>query len=170
MNWLDLIILLLLAGSFLSGFRMGLIYKVGTVVGFGIGLWLASRVVSQLLEQGSGATSVVSIFFLVLSLVRLACGWVAYFIQKVFNIIAIIPGLKMVNRLFGAILSVLLSVVTIAVVLYILRMMSLNNSSVVADMIDASLLGKIFVNIAGLLPFVLSDHLRSLLENPIISK
>ncbi|MBI2411138.1 MAG: CvpA family protein [Candidatus Kerfeldbacteria bacterium] len=119
MTTLDIALILWLTLSFFSGFRMGFIYKAGTVIGFGIGIIFASQYTPLLVGVHTSPLKTAAVFFLILSLVSKCCGLIAWFINKLFNIIAIIPFLKTFNRLLGGVLGVMLSCFIASSVLFI---------------------------------------------------
>lgn len=121
MNWLDWVIIIWLALSLVSGLRMGFIYKVGSLAGLLVGIWVASRFVANSMASAEaiGIFRIVGTFLVVLAVVRFGFSCAAWLVNKIFHLVAIIPGLKSFNRLLGGVLSVVVSVFMISVILFI---------------------------------------------------
>lgn len=143
---------------------MGLIYKLGSLVGLVVGIWIASRLTASAAESiGVGALRMASIFFLILAAVRMVFGWAAYFVQKVFNIVAIIPGLKLMNRVLGAFLSTLSSLIVISTVLFIAH--SFAATDTIQRTLDESLLGSQLLKVSIVAQPFFSDRLQTLFDS-----
>lgn len=108
-SWFDIALLVSAFGFVWGGFWTGLIQSIGGVVGLFLGSIIASRYYEQFSDlispvfAGNAIASKVFAFVLLFLLVTRLVGVAFYFINKVFNIFAIVPGLKLVNKLGGAI-------------------------------------------------------------------
>ncbi|MFA6511559.1 MAG: CvpA family protein [Patescibacteria group bacterium] len=117
MNIIDWVIIIFFALFVFSGFREGLIMAVGGLLGFFVAIFLATHYYAQAgnalawMIQNENAQDIVG-FVLILIVVSKGFGIILWAINKVFNIIAIVPGLKLLNRIggagFGAIQAVLI--------------------------------------------------------------
>lgn len=121
----DVILIVLVAGFAILGFFMGLISTIGALVGLILGAWSASVyflplsgfLSPYLLGYGGVAKTIafMAIFFLVNRLIAL----IFWLINKAFNLIAIIPFLKSINRLGGAVLGLLEGVIITGTAVFI---------------------------------------------------
>lgn len=119
MNLLDWIIIGWLVIAFLSGARLGLVYRIGHLVGFIGGLWLAVHYQDVLAQWfGGGLAWRIGSFMTILVVVSELAGLFALLLDKFFRIFSWIPLLKSANALLGGALSVIGNAVIISVVLY----------------------------------------------------
>lgn len=102
MMWLDWILIFLLLSNIISGFAGGFIYKGGTILGGLIGLVVAGRTYDFF--HGGFWVQVIS-FLLIFGIIANIVGLFFKILNRVFNLIAIIPGLKLLNRLGGGVLG-----------------------------------------------------------------
>lgn len=121
----DVILIVLVAGFAILGFFMGLISTIGALVGLILGAWSASTYFLPLSDflspyllgyDGVAKTiAFMAIFFIANRLIAL----IFWLINKAFNLIAIIPFLKSINRLGGAVLGLLEGVIVIGTTVFI---------------------------------------------------
>lgn len=115
MFWLDIIFLIWLASSALGGFKMGFVYKLGSFIGLVFSIYLAVRWTPGVIEYfGWGVFATITVFLILLSLLSKLFGIVAWGIDKVFHIVYIIPFVKTFNRLLGAALGVVVTIIIIS--------------------------------------------------------
>ncbi len=104
MNLLDWIIIIWLIIAFLLGARLGLVYRIGHLLGFGFGLWLAGRYVPMIASWfNGGVVWRVVLFIFVLVVVAEVAGVVAVTANKFFHIFAFLPFAKTTNALLGGV-------------------------------------------------------------------
>ncbi|MBU1036445.1 CvpA family protein [Patescibacteria group bacterium] len=126
MSILDIIILVILAGFVWKGVRLGLIEGVGGIIGLFVGVYFASVYYDEVGEFfegflfGSETLAAILGFLLIFILVNRLIAFVFWIINKVFNIIAIIPFLKTFNRLLGGIFGLIEGLILIGIILYVL--------------------------------------------------
>lgn len=113
MNWLDFILLIFMAGFVFYGLFFGLIKTVGSLAGVVVGAWVASRLylpafgLAKSLAFGHDNWGrVVSFVICFVVINRLICLGFAL-LDRTFNLISVIPFLKTINRLGGAVLGFL---------------------------------------------------------------
>ena len=115
MFWLDIIFIIWLACSALGGFKMGFVYKLGSLIGLIISIYLAVRWTPGVIEYfGWGVFATITVFLILLSLLSKLFGIIAWGIDKIFHIAYIIPFLKTFNRLLGAALGVVVTILIIS--------------------------------------------------------
>lgn len=122
---LDIILLIGLIGFTSWGFARGFIQALGGIIGITIGAAIASRyylrvasLVGSLFGPYEGLAAVVSFAFLFLLVGRLF-GLVVHLFQAAFDILAIIPFLKSINRLAGVVFGFLLGALLLGTLLYV---------------------------------------------------
>lgn len=148
MNVLDWIIIVWLFVAFVTGARLGLVYRIGHVIGFVIGLWLAIRYQETIVGWfGDGFGWRIGSFITILVGVAEAAGLVALLVDKVFRIFSWIPFAKTTNTLLGGAAGVLGHGLIMSVALYF------SNQFIQAEMfsqtIQESTLGGLLVSIGS---------------------
>jgi membrane protein required for colicin V production len=125
MGIFDVILILILSGFVFYGLFFGLIRTFGAFAGVFIGAYLASRFylpVFDYIERlsfGYPNLGKVFVFIILFSLINRLVGFGFYFLDKAFNVISIIPFLKTVNRLAGAILGFLTGALILGLLIYV---------------------------------------------------
>ena len=111
MTLLDIILILLVFGFVWAGFWSGLIRTIASLVGVFVGIFFAGiwyDSVSNWVQPIVGGNALVADivgFILVYFVVTQAVGLLFWFANKIFHIFAILPGMKLLNRVGGAILG-----------------------------------------------------------------
>ncbi len=124
-NWLDVVLIVFAAGFVWRGYFTGLIKSIGSFVGVILGAAVASRLYLKfydLIDQFFGGLDnighVIS-FFLVFAIASKIIYLIFVALDKTYNFIAIIPFLKSINRLAGAILGLVIGVLVESLLLYV---------------------------------------------------
>jgi uncharacterized membrane protein required for colicin V production len=113
MNWLDILIILSIIGYVWGGFAAGLIHAIGSLVGMFVGIIVAARTYDQfgnVLEPtfgGNGVFADIAAFILLFLIVSRLIGVAFYFVNKMYNLIAIVPGMKLLNKIGGAVFGLI---------------------------------------------------------------
>lgn len=107
----DVIIIITVFGFAFAGFFFGLIHTLGSVVGTVAGFIIASRYSALVAGWfagifGSSGTMKVIIFILIFLIASRLVGFIFWIVQKIFDVISLVPFLKSLNRLLGAALGV----------------------------------------------------------------
>lgn len=118
MNWLDLVLLLILAAAAWKGFRRGFIIELASLTGLVLGIWagihLNERVISALeLDVKSAAVAFLITFGLVLALVVL----IGHGLTKLIDL----ADLSLPNKIAGVAFGVLRSAFTLSIALNLLQ-------------------------------------------------
>lgn len=125
MSTLDIILLILLGLSFLSGLRKGLIRSVGRIIGLIIGAIIASRYYLVFFEWASKYINIneslgkIIAFILVFVIITNLIQLIFYFIEKAFKLVAIIPGSKYINNILGGLLGLLEGALFLGLIFYV---------------------------------------------------
>ena len=133
MSFIDLVILILLAGFVWKGVKLGLIETIGGIVGLFLGVFLAGRYYGEMAEVleglvfGSQVLATILGFLLVFIIVNRGVALLFWLVDKIFHIIAIIPGLKSLNRLLGGIFGLLEGIIFIGIIVYVLSFFPLTD-------------------------------------------
>ena len=107
MNIIDWLLVISFIIFVLSGWKQGLISEAGSVLGVFVGIFLASRMYEWAGDLISGfvvnenAANVLG-FLIVMLVVSKGFGVVVWFLNKTFQVLSIIPGMKFVNQIGGA--------------------------------------------------------------------
>jgi membrane protein required for colicin V production len=122
---IDVILLIILAGFVFYGLFFGLIRTFGAFAGVIVGAYLASRFylpafdwVNELFFRFPNLGKVL-MFIILFTLINRAVGFGFYLLDKAFNIISIIPFLKTINRLGGAVLGFVTGALILGLILYV---------------------------------------------------
>ncbi len=113
LGWFDLLLVLTIFGYVWGGFWTGLIQSVGGIVGLFLGEIIASRNYVHFGDlmtpvfNGNHILANVFAFILIFLIVTRLVGLAFILVNRIFNFIAIVPGLKFLNRLGGAIFGFL---------------------------------------------------------------
>lgn len=162
MNWLDWLLLILLAFSAISGLWKGLIRTALDLAGLALGIWLAGRFYARLapvldfIPQENLAK--IAAFVIITGAVML----VAYILGVIFKKIVSLLTWGWIDRLAGAILGLALGALLLGAALALLaKYPFLLPEQAIRDSWLASLLLKSFPLVRGLLPAEF-DSLRGL--------
>lgn len=126
MPTVDLILLIILFGFVLYGFWFGLIHTLGGLVGVVVASIFATRLYEPLGEWAllifGGPSNIIRviIFIIVFFLITRLVGFVFYIAERIFKFISIVPFLKSINRLLGAILGFAEGVFLVGGILFVM--------------------------------------------------
>lgn len=127
MNILDWIIIVWLVLAFIIGARLGLVYRIGHLIGLVLGVELALHYYSTIASWfGTSIWSQVSVFLAIVVVVAELSGLVALLLDKVFKLFSWIPLLKSANALLGGVASVITNAAIISVCVYFASTLALN--------------------------------------------
>lgn len=164
-SMIDIILIIILAGFTFYGLFLGLIRTIGSLAGFLVALWVASHFYLNLYAWAHSVflnhqiVGKIISFMIIFVSVRFLVVYGFSLINKTFNLLAIIPFMKLFNRLGGAILGFLEGSLIIGVVLiigtnyYILENLTLK---IIANSKIAPLILKIAKIIMPLIPELLN--------------
>ena len=120
----DVVLILFLGGFVFYGLFKGLIKLLGDVIGLIVGAWAASHYylvaynwLKWLYFGQENLGKVISFVIVLLVAIRLV-GWLFILLQKVFDIMSIIPFLKSINKLAGGILGLIEGISVLGLIIY----------------------------------------------------
>lgn len=140
---IDIVLIIIFFGFVFGGFALGLIRAVGAIVGLGLGTWAAGHYFMPLAERltpifgGNGSLANIIAFLIIFIIVNRLTVLAFHLLNKVFNLIAIIPFLKSLNRLGGMILGAAEGILTSGLILYVIAKFA-PNSGFVTNNLDQS--------------------------------
>ena len=121
----DIVLLIILAGFVFYGLFFGLIRTLGSLIGVVLGAWLASRFYIPVFEWaqdlffGYDNLGKVLTFIILFTVINRLVGLIFAILDKTFNIISIIPFLKTINRIAGAVLGFIEGGLVLGLILYV---------------------------------------------------
>lgn len=123
---IDIVLLLILAGFVFYGLFFGLIKTLGSLAGVVVGAWVASRIylivfgwVSNL-AFGHENLGKILCFIICFTIINRVVGLIFALIDKAYGILTIVPFLKTINRLAGAVLGLVQGGFVLGLFLYII--------------------------------------------------
>jgi len=156
MSIFDTIIILTISGFAFYGFWHGFLRVVGNFLGLIIGVFISSRYYLEVFSyyedffgsyEGLGK---ILTFIIVFSIVSTLVGFAFSFVQKLFDILSIIPFLKTFNRLLGALLGVIVGSLFVGTILYVASKQFIIGS-LIGDMILSSAIAPSLLVVAKIL-------------------
>jgi len=124
MNVIDLIALIVLGGFVLYGLWFGIIHMAGSLIGFVAGAFIAGRLYEQVsgglapfIGGNQNLADIISFFVLFLLITRLV-ALLFSLLEKIFNVVAVLPFLKTFNRLLGALFGLIEGTLVLGLAVY----------------------------------------------------
>jgi len=153
MNFIDLILLVLLAWGFISGMKNGLVHEVASLAALILGIFGAihfSDYTSELLIEHfelSGRYLPIISFAVTFIAIVIAVHFLAGIMDKLIKAIA----LGFVNRIFGAVFGILKTAFILSVLIFLLNSLNDKAHFLPEEKIEGSMLYK---PVAGFFPFL----------------
>lgn len=165
MSHLDIILLIILGGFTMFGLWFGFIHTLGALIGTFVGAFLSSHfyepIANWVWSMTGGNLNLVKliVFILLFIIANRLVGFVFWLIEKVFNVLKIIPFLSTINRLLGGILGLAEGVLSLGLFLFFISKFPFSewlSNSLAASNVTASLI-KISSILWPLLPAALKQ-------------
>ncbi len=168
MNYIDPVIIVLLAWSLYRGFIKGLVIMVAAFIALIIGIWGAARFsglvgewLANTLNVSSPYLSLVS-FTITFICIVIAINIAAYLISRLLDAIA----LGLLNRLLGALFSFVTMALFLSVIFVVLNAFDQRHDFMPEKQIENSLLYQPVADLApGLFPFLWFENIAREIEN-----
>lgn len=162
----DLVLLLAVFLFIAFGFALGLVQALGALVGVVIGTWVAGIFYEPfaawldpfLLGQQNMARVIA--FIILFTLINRLVGLIFWLINKIFNLISIIPFTKSLNRILGAAFGLIEGVLALGLILYFVSRYSI--SDWFNGVLGASKIAIFLIKVASILSPLLPEILRQL--------
>jgi uncharacterized membrane protein required for colicin V production len=167
MSGFDIILLIFLAVCFLRGITTGLIKSVGAFFGIIGGAFFASHFylplypLIQKVFGGYDNIGKVSCFIIIFILTTWLIHILFLLLDKTYNLIAIIPFMKSINRLAGGILSLLVGAIVLGLLIYVAAKYA-PTGTLVGNWLTHSVIAPWLLSIAQILMPLLSLSLKSI--------
>jgi len=122
---IDIVFIIILSGFVFYGLFFGLIRAIGVLLGIFVGAWVASHFYLLLFSYvqkmfyGWDNTGKVLVFLFIFSLVQKLVMILVSLLDKLFSFISIIPFLKTINKLAGALLGFLEGSLVIGLLIFV---------------------------------------------------
>ncbi len=166
----DTILIFIVLAFAAYGFFTGLVQGIGAIVGLYLGALLATayyKPIGDFLTPIFGGNAVVAAlvaFSLLFLLITKLVGIGFYLVSRLFQVISIIPGLRMIDRLGGLGLGVLEGILIVGTILHFY--LQLRTTLPAAPPLPHSILAGMLTSIAtALLPML--DQVRSAVERAV---
>jgi membrane protein required for colicin V production len=157
MNWIDIVILILLAISMVSGFVNGLIKEVASLAALIIGVWGAIRFSSYTAEKlydyfdMTGQYVGIIAFLITFGVIVIAIHFIGIIASKIVDAVA----LGFVNRLMGIFFGFLQTVLIMSVIFVIMNAIDARRPFLPKEKIESSMLYNPISDIVpGLFPII----------------
>lgn len=163
----DSILLLALAGFIFYGLFFGLIRTLGSLAGVILGAWAASHWYLefynwvQSLAFGHENLGKVFSFIILFVLANRLIGFIFILLDKAFHLISIIPFLKTVNRLAGALFGLIEGGLVLGLLLYVVARYTIVTNWLGQAMTD-SRLAPFLLKFTNVITPLLPDFLKQL--------
>lgn len=162
MTFLDWILIFIFIAFIASGFKGGFIYSFGSFLGVLIGALVAGKLYDPLakLIAPDANWAKVLMFLIIFLLVNQIIGVVFYIINKVANLIMIIPFLGVINRLGGVIFGFIEGMLFLGISVFFLTRFEWADK--IIEILGDSRLVPILSRIGKSLSFLLPEIIRHL--------
>lgn len=167
MSLVDVILIIMLGGFVLFGLWFGLIHTLGALLGTIAGAYVAGHyfagIAGVIADKIGGSLPILKVvcFILIFTVVNRLVGFIFYLVEKMFNVISIIPFLKTINRLAGAVLGLAEGVLVLGLILHVAGAVPLA-SWFMEKVIGPSEVAQFLIRIARILLPLLPEALRVL--------
>jgi uncharacterized membrane protein required for colicin V production len=163
---LDLILILVLFLFIAFGFALGLVQTIGAIIGVFIGAWAAGAWYEPFgawlepIMLGHANTARIVAFIAIFVIINRLVGLIFYIINKIFNLVSIIPFTKSLNRVLGALLGALEGTLVLGLILYFVSRFTFSDWLI--GVLTGSKIAIFLIKMAGILTPLLPVILRQL--------
>lgn len=156
MQSVDVVIAVSMLCFVLYGLWQGLIRTVGSLAGVIVGTVAASHFYSKIATSNTGRVVAFAALYIVASRV-VAIAF--YLFEKAYNTIAIIPGMKLANRILGALLGFTEGAIVIGIVVHFANIFPMES---VRNFLAGSRWVPFFLNIGAYVAALFPEALRKI--------
>lgn len=169
MSIFDICLLAILVCAVLNGLFKGLINLLGRVVGLIVGAFVASHFYlvffswSENIYKGHDSLGKILSFIILFVVVTKLTDLVFKLIEKIFNLIAVIPGSKYLNNLAGAALGFFEGALFLGLIIYVVsRYAFVGNLLGISEQLKNSVIAPVLLKIVKVILPLLPDALKAL--------
>ena len=161
----DIVLIIILAGFGFYGFFFGFIKTVGSLIGIIAGVFVASRFYQLVFIKiqnwffGQDTMGKVITFVVLFSLANRLTVFIFSLLDRLFDLLSIIPFLKTINRLAGVIFGLLMGAAVLGIAFYFI----LNYPIIggwAGKLVSSSKIAPILIKIGGILTPILPEAFR----------
>ncbi|MDP1709607.1 MAG: CvpA family protein [Candidatus Komeilibacteria bacterium] len=165
---IDYALLAILAYFFFWGFSRGLIRAVGSFIGLIAAVVISSRYFEDAAArlapyvglEGSPNVAKVIAFIVLLILVNRAAMLIVSIVARAYNTMAVVPGMKLGNRLLGAALGLIEGAIMIGLIIYVTSRFPFG--TFVESFLVDSRVAPIVLAVSGILQPLLPEAIRQI--------
>lgn len=118
---LDLILILILVGFVLGGYKKGFVASLGSLVGWVLTILIMARLYPWLLNYFEGGFwTKVLVFILALIIISIIISIAIWIVEKIFKFFHFIPGVKSLNKILGAAFGLISGLLLVSFVVWML--------------------------------------------------
>ncbi|MFA5753909.1 MAG: CvpA family protein [Patescibacteria group bacterium] len=167
MSIFDISLIIILGGFIVNGLFKGLIRLLGHVVGIIIGAYAASHFYLVIYEwsknifNGHENVGKVVAFILLFIIVTRLTDWLFVLIEKIFKLVAIIPGSKYINNILGAALGFVEGALFLGLILFVVIRYTPVGATFAAQLAESVMVPFLLKIVRIILP-ILPDALKAL--------
>lgn len=167
MSIFDISLLIILGGFIVNGLFKGLIRIIGNIIGLFAGAWIASHYYLTLYAWGAqwanGHDNVAKVlaFIILFVVASRLIDFIFFLVEKLFNLVAIIPGSKYINNLLGAGLGFLEGALFLGLIIYVISRYTLIGNFF-GDQLTQSIVAPWLLKIVTLISPFLPQALKAL--------
>lgn len=162
MPWIDIILLVVLAGFVLTGLWLGFIQTLGDIVGTVVAIAIASHLIGPVSEWFGWATTAgwqrVLLFIFLYGLISRLWALLFWLVRKVLGFVAWIPFVPTVNRILGAVLGLVEGVLAVAAALFIAS--TVLPAATVEAFIRPSAVAQLLLAMTSVVKYLLPEAMR----------
>jgi len=167
MTIFDLSLILIILGFVINGLFKGLIEMLGSIASFFVAVFVAGHFhipfynwFSQYISGNENFLKIVSFVFLFIITSKL-CLLLFHLIEKVFKLIAFIPGSKLINNLLGGVFGLILGVLVTSIAVFLLsRYLDFGGS--MSILISNSIIASSLLQVANIYTPLLPEAFRAI--------
>lgn len=152
----DVFLVVAMLGFMLYGLWQGLIRTVGSLAGVVLGTVIASHFYNKIATSNMGRVVAFAALYIVASRL-ISLGF--YFAEQLYNAIAVIPGMKLANRLAGAALGFVEGAIVIGIAVHFANIFPLES---VRTFLAHSSFVPFFLRVGGVVAALFPAALRSI--------
>jgi membrane protein required for colicin V production len=158
----DVVLLIILAGFVFYGFFFGLIRTVGMLAGLLVGSWIASRfyldVFSWFSKWWPGNPNIGKIvsFIVCFTIISHLVGWAFILFEQAFKVVTIVPFVKTINRLLGALFGFVEGALALGLILYV-SARYVPEGLAIAKWLDSSVIAAFLISFSKILAPMLPE-------------
>ncbi len=134
-NWIDIIVIILLATALFRGLKSGLVIQATSLIGFIIAIYVAKNYATEVGELCRITSEYVTVIGFVIAFLLVNIAFII--VGKIVSMVVSIAGLGIFDKLFGSIFSMLQTLIVLGVVFW-----TFNTINQKTNLIDTASLNK----------------------------